>query len=333
MIHGPGCPVCVTPLEQIDKALHLAARPDVIFTSFGDMLRVPGSECDLLQVRARGGQVRVVYSPLDALELARRNPDRQVVFFAVGFETTAPANAMAVWRAQRARGPELQRAGLPRDRAAGDGGDPRRRPTTGCRASWPPATSARSWAGPSTSRSPREYRVPIVVTGFEPVDILEGIYLAVRQLEEGRHEVENQYVRAVRREGTVPARTWSSRCSSWSTGKWRGIGEIPRSGLGLRRGVRRLRRRDPVRARGHRAARSRPSAARATCCAATSSPAVPRLRDPLHAGASARRADGFVRGRLRRLLQLRPVPRRRSRPERRHDQRAIWPPAWSARSR
>ena len=103
MIHGPGCPVCVTPLEQIDKALALAARPDVIFTSFGDMLRVPGSECDLLQVRARGGDVRVVYSPLDALELAQRNPDKEVVFFAVGFETTAPANAMAVWRAARAR--------------------------------------------------------------------------------------------------------------------------------------------------------------------------------------------------------------------------------------
>ena len=99
MIHGPGCPVCVTPLEQIDRAVHLASRPDVILTSFGDMLRVPGSECDLLQVRARGGSIRVVYSPLDAVKLAIANPDKQVVFFAVGFETTAPANAMALWRA------------------------------------------------------------------------------------------------------------------------------------------------------------------------------------------------------------------------------------------
>ena len=154
MIHGPGCPVCVTPLEQIDKALLLAARPDVIFTSFGDMLRVPGSECDLQQVRARGGDVRVVYSPLDALELAIKHPDEQVVFFAVGFETTAPGQRDGGLAGARAGRPQLQRAGVPRDGAARHDRDPRRSRTTGCRGSWPPATSAASWGGPSTSRSP-----------------------------------------------------------------------------------------------------------------------------------------------------------------------------------
>lgn len=233
MIHGPGCPVCVTPLQQIDKALALAARPDVIFTSFGDMLRVPGSECDLQAVRARGGQVRIVYSPLDALELARRNPDRQVVFFAVGFETTAPANAMAVWRAQQ----------------LGIGNFS----VLVSHVTVPPAITAilestdnrvqaflaaghvctiMGW----TEYEPiaERYRVPIVVTGFEPVDILEGIHLAVCQLEEGRHEVENQYVRAVRRTGTEPARDLVSRVFRLVDRSWRGIGLIPRSGLGLR---------------------------------------------------------------------------------------------------
>jgi len=233
MIHGPGCPVCVTPLEQIDKALRLAADPRVIFTSFGDMLRVPGSECDLLQVRARGGQVRVVYSPLDALELARRTPDKEVVFFAVGFETTAPANAMAVWRARQlgvanfsilvshVTVPPAMIAILeaPGNRvqaflAAGH------------------VCTVMGW----TEYEPiaQRYGVPIVVTGFEPLDLLEGIDLAVRQLEEGRHEVENQYVRAVRREGTVPARDLVGRVFRLVDRKWRGIGEIPQSGLGLR---------------------------------------------------------------------------------------------------
>ncbi len=233
MIHGPGCPVCVTPLEQIDKALELAARPDVIFTSFGDMLRVPGSECDLLQIRARGGQVRVVYSPLDALELARRNPSKQVVFFAVGFETTAPANAMAVWRARELGVPNFS--------------------VLVSHVTVPPAMMAilespdnrvqaflaaghvctiMGWAEyePIAAR----YRVPIIVSGFEPVDILEGILLAVRQLEEGRHEVENQYVRSVRREGTPQARELFQRVFRLTNRKWRGVGEIPQSGLALR---------------------------------------------------------------------------------------------------
>jgi hydrogenase expression/formation protein HypD len=233
MIHGPGCPVCVTPLEQIDKALRLAARPDVIFTSFGDMLRVPGSECDLQQVRARGGTVRVVYSPLDALELAIANPDRQVVFFAVGFETTAPANAMAVWRAK-----ELGVGNFsvlvshvtvpPAMTAILESPDNR---VQGFLAAGHVCT-VMGWTEyePIAAR----YRVPIVVTGFEPVDILEGMLLAVRQLEAGRHEVENQYVRSVRRDGTVPARDLVARVFRLVDRKWRGIGEIPSSGLGLR---------------------------------------------------------------------------------------------------
>jgi hydrogenase expression/formation protein HypD len=233
MIHGPGCPVCVTPLEQIDKALLLAARPDVIFTSFGDMLRVPGSDCDLQQVRSRGGSVRVVYSPLDALDLARNNPDREVVFFAVGFETTAPANAMAVWRAR-----EL---GV------------RNFSVLVSHVTVPPAISAimespdnrvqgflaaghvcavMGW----TEYEPlaEKYKVPIVVTGFEPVDILEGMLMAVQQLEDGRHTVENQYVRSVRREGTPAARIRVEEVFELTTRKWRGIGEIPMSGLKLR---------------------------------------------------------------------------------------------------
>ena len=233
MIHGPGCPVCVTPLEQIDRALALAARPDVIFTSFGDMLRVPGSECDLFQIRARGAQVKVVYSPLDALELARRNPDKQVVFFAVGFETTAPANAMAVWRAKElgvdnfsvlvshVTVPPAMVALLesPDNRvqaflAAGH------------------VCTVMGW----TEYEPiaAKYKVPIVVTGFEPLDILEGILMAVQQLESGRHEVENQYARSVRREGNRPAQELVQRVFQLVDRKWRGIGEIPMSGLGLR---------------------------------------------------------------------------------------------------
>jgi hydrogenase expression/formation protein HypD len=233
MIHGPGCPVCVTPLEQIDKALRLAARPDVIFTSFGDMLRVPGSECDLLQVRARGAAVRIVYSPLDALEVAIRNPDKQVVFFAVGFETTAPANAMAVWRARQlgvknfsvlvshVTVPPAMTAILQ---------DPANR-VQGFLAAGHVCT-VMGW----TEYEPiaEQYRVPIIVTGFEPIDILEGIHLAVRQLEAGRHEVENQYVRAVKREGTVPARSLVEEVFQLVDRKWRGIGEIPASGLALR---------------------------------------------------------------------------------------------------
>jgi hydrogenase expression/formation protein HypD len=233
MIHGPGCPVCVTPLEQIDKALMLAARPDVIFTSFGDMLRVPGSDCDLQQVRARGGNVRVVYSPLDALDIARRNPEREVVFFAVGFETTAPANAMAVWRARELGVPNFS--------------------VLVSHVTVPPAISAIMESPDNRVQSflaaghvcavmgwteyeplAERYHVPIVVTGFEPLDILEGMLMAVQQLEAGTYRVENQYVRSVRREGTPAARLRVEEVFELANRKWRGIGEIPMSGLRLR---------------------------------------------------------------------------------------------------
>jgi hydrogenase expression/formation protein HypD len=233
MIHGPGCPVCVTPLEQIDRAVHLASRPEVIFTSFGDMLRVPGSQCDLQQVRARGGQIRVVYSPLDALDIAQKNPDKQVVFFAVGFETTAPANAMALWRAKQ--------LGLPNFTMLVS------------HVTVPPAMHAILSAPDNRVQAflaaghvctimgweeyepiAAQYRVPIVVTGFEPVDILEGILMAVRQLERGDASVENQYVRSVRREGNPAAREVIERVFRLADRKWRGIGEIPGSGLVIR---------------------------------------------------------------------------------------------------
>jgi hydrogenase expression/formation protein HypD len=233
LIHGPGCPVCVTPVEQVDRALALARRRDVIFTSFGDMLRVPGSSDDLARVRAAGGDVRVVYSPLEAVALARRHADREVVFFAVGFETTAPANAMAVWRA-RALG--LRNFSLlvshvtvlPAMRAILESPDNRVR-----------AFLAAGHVCTVMGTRPYEplaerYRVPVVVTGFEPVDLVEGIGMAVRQLEAGRYAVENQYVRAVRRDGNRRARDLVDRVFEAVDRPWRGIGTIPASGLGLR---------------------------------------------------------------------------------------------------
>ena len=206
LVHGPGCPVCVTPLALIDEAIAIAKRPDAIVCSFGDMLRVPGSSEDLFMARAAGGDVRVVYSPLDALEVARRNPDKTVVFFAVGFETTAPANAMAVQAGARAGDRQLRAARGARARAAGDPRDPRlaREPRAGV----PRAGPRLHDPGMDRVRADRARRsgVPIVVTGFEPLDLLEGIRMLVVQLEEGRVEVENQYVRAVVREGNVAAR-------------------------------------------------------------------------------------------------------------------------------
>jgi hydrogenase expression/formation protein HypD len=233
MIHGPGCPVCVTPLEQIDRALYLAGRPDVVFTSFGDMLRVPGSDRDLFQVRAEGGDVQVVYSPLDALELARANPDRDVVFFAVGFETTAPANAMAVWQA-RELGVEnfsvlVSHVTVPPAMTAIlESSDNR---VQGFLAAGHVCT-VMGWEEyePIADR----YEVPIVVTGFEPVDILEGIWMAIKQLEEGRTQVENQYARSVRRAGNRQAQEIVKQVFQLVDRQWRGIGEIPMSGLGLR---------------------------------------------------------------------------------------------------
>ena len=232
LLHGPGCPVCVTPLELIEKALEIARQPGVIFCSFGDMLRVPGSEEDLLSVKARGGDVRIVYSPLDALALARANPDRQVVFFAVGFETTAPANAMAAHQAkteglgnftllvsQVLVPPALETIlSAPDHRVQGFLAAGHVCMVMGFREYEPIA---------------RRYGVPIVVTGFEPLDILHGVYLCIRQLEEGRAVVENQYTRTVTREGNRPAVELMERVFEVVHRKWRGVGEIPHSGLRL----------------------------------------------------------------------------------------------------
>jgi len=233
LVHGPGCPVCVTPLEQIDKAIAIASREDVIFCSFGDMLRVPGSEKDLFMVKSEGGDVRVVYSPLDAVKLARETPDKSVVFFAVGFETTAPNNAMAVWQAHReglknfsilvshVLVPPAMKALLSSSQnrvqgylAAGH------------------VCTVMGWEEYEPIAA--QYKVPIVVTGFEPVDILEGILMVVQLLEKGEARVENQYSRVVRREGNRPAQELIQRVFEVANRKWRGIGEIPASGLRLR---------------------------------------------------------------------------------------------------
>ncbi|MEL3944335.1 hydrogenase formation protein HypD [Streptomyces sp. LNU-CPARS28] len=233
MIHGPGCPVCVTPLETLDRAMALAARPDVILTSFGDMLRVPGTSTDLLSLRARGADVRVVYAPTDAVRVATAHPDRQVVFLAVGFETTAPADAMAVLHADRLGLPnfsllvshvlvppamtallESEDCEVEAFLAAGH------------------VCAVMGWHAYEPIAA--LYRVPIVVTGFEPLDLIEGILMAVRQLEAGRHEVENQYVRAVRRTGNTSAQDALSRVFRITDRAWRGIGTLPSSGLELR---------------------------------------------------------------------------------------------------
>ena len=230
LVHGPGCPVCVTPLETIDRAIAIASRPEVTFVSFGDMLRVPGSTSDLLRVKSAGGDVRVVYSPLDAVRLAQARQDREVVFFGIGFETTAPANAMAIRQAAR--------LGL------------RNFSMLVSHVLVPPAIEAllsspgnlvqaflaaghvctvMGWTEyePIAAR----YRVPLVVTGFEPLDIVQGTLMAVRQLESGRAEVENQYTRSVHRDGNVAAKAVLREVFEVCDRKWRGIGEIPKSGF------------------------------------------------------------------------------------------------------
>lgn len=233
LVHGPGCPVCVTPLELIDKALAIAAHPEVIFASYGDMLRVPGSGRDLLAVRAAGGDVRVVYSPLDAVKLAQQNPSRPVVFFAIGFETTAPANAMSVLHAH-ALGlrnysvlvshvcvPPAIRAIL---------SSPHHRVQAFLAAGHVCAVMG-YWEYPPLAQ---QYHTPIVVTGFEPLDLAQGILLAVRQLEQGRAEVENAYPRAVTMAGNQPAQAVIQRVFEPCDRQWRGIGPIAGSGWRLR---------------------------------------------------------------------------------------------------
>ncbi len=229
LVHGPGCPVCVTPLELIDKALAIASQPNVIFTSFGDMLRVPGTGRDLFSIRAAGGDVRVVYSPLDAIKIAQENPDKEVVFFAIGFETTAPANAMSVLSAKRldlrnysvlvshVRVPPAMQAIL---------GSPQNR-VQGFLAAGHVCTVMGFWEYIPIAA---QYNTPIVVTGFEPLDIVQGILEAVTLLEEGKVEVGNAYSRAVRQEGNQPAQEIIKQVFCECDRKWRGIGVIPGSG-------------------------------------------------------------------------------------------------------
>jgi hydrogenase expression/formation protein HypD len=233
LVHGPGCPVCVTPIALIDQAIFIAQQPNVIMTSFGDMLRVPGSESDLLRAKSAGADVRMVYSPLDAVAIAQKNPERQVVFFAVGFETTAPPNAMAVVRAHQ----------LGLDNFS----------ILASHVLVPPAIRALMSAPDNVVQGflaaghvctimgtgeyeplASEYRIPIVVTGFEPLDLLQGIYLAVAALEEGRAGVENQYARSVTREGNVAAQQVLQRVFQVCDRAWRGMGVIPQSGFALR---------------------------------------------------------------------------------------------------
>ena len=232
LVHGPGCPVCVTPIGLIDQALQLASLPRVIFCSFGDMLRVPGSRGNLFDVKAAGGDVRIVYSPLDALELARANPDREVVCFAVGFETTAPAYAMAAIQARRLG---LTNFSLLAAHVLVPPAMEAILSAPGCRVQgFLAAGHVCTVMGYEEYEDlARRYRVPIVVTGFEPIDILEGIAMLVRQLEEGRAVVENQYTRSVRREGNVAAQAAMREVFEPTLRAWRGIGDIPHSGLRL----------------------------------------------------------------------------------------------------
>jgi len=233
LVHGPGCPVCVTPVALLDKAIAIALQPDVIFCSFGDMLRVPGSSRTLMTAKAHGADIRIVYSPLDALRIAREVPDKQIVFFAVGFETTAPANAMAVYQAKQeglnnfsmlvshVLVPPAMQAILT---------SPQRRVQGFLAAGHVCTVMGYTEYEPLA----KTHHVPIVVTGFEPLDILQGVYMCVEQLEHGRAEVENQYTRAVRRDGNAPAQQLMTEVFHIVHRTWRGIGEIPQSGLGLR---------------------------------------------------------------------------------------------------
>lgn len=232
LIHGPGCPVCVTPLDMIDQALAIAALPGVIFCSFGDMLRVPGSEKDLFRVKSEGGDVRIVYSPLDALKIARENPDREVVFFAIGFETTAPANAMAVYLAkqQAIRNFSLLVSHVQVPPAIEALLQSPQNRVQAFLAAGHVCSVMGYWQYVSICET---YKVPVVVTGFEPLDVLEGIRRAVRQLEEGRHEVENAYERAVQFKGNEQAQKMLADVFAVTERNWRGIGAIPQSGWQL----------------------------------------------------------------------------------------------------
>lgn len=233
LVHGPGCPVCVTPLEVVDRAIRIASLPHVILVSYGDMLRVPGSQSDLFQAKARGADVRVAYSPMDALRIARENPDREVVFFGVGFETTAPANAMAVWQAKREGLANfsmiVSHVLVP----------PAMRMILSSKANRvqgfiAPGHVCTVMGFGEYEELVRHFRVPMVVGGFEPLDLLEAISMLVSQLEEGRAEVENQYARSVNREGNLTAQNLMREVFEVTDRKWRGIGAIADSGYRLR---------------------------------------------------------------------------------------------------
>jgi hydrogenase expression/formation protein HypD len=233
LIHGPGCPVCVTPLAMIDKALAIAAQPNVIFCSFGDMLRVPGSGKDLFRIKSEGGQVRIVYSPLDAVKLAQQNPEREVVFFGIGFETTAPANAMAVYQAKQLglkNFSMLVSHVLVPPAIAAILESPGNRVQAFLAAGHVCSVMGTWQYAPLVEK----YQAPIVVTGFEPLDVLEGLRCTVQQLEEGRAELENAYPRAVRPEGNLPAQKMLADVFEVTDRGWRGIGVIPQSGWRLR---------------------------------------------------------------------------------------------------
>ncbi len=233
LIHGPGCPVCVTPLAYIDKALTIATQPEVIFCSFGDMLRVPGSHVDLLGLKAQGADIRIVYSPLDALQIAKQNPQKKVVFFGVGFETTAPTTALAAYQAKQqqltnfsllichVRVPPVMHALLnsPDNQVQGFLGAGHVCSIMGYHEYLPIAA---------------QYKIPIVVTGFEPIDVLHGLYLCIKQLEEGRNEVENEYSRIVKQAGNVTAQQLLQQVFDVVDRSWRGLGEISESGLALK---------------------------------------------------------------------------------------------------
>lgn len=233
IIHGPGCPVCVTPIEQLDKAIAIGQKENVIFCSFGDMIRVPGSKTDLLSIKASGADVRIVYSPSDAIQIAQKNPDKEVVFFAIGFETTAAVNAMAVYQAKKLNlknfsvlvsqvmvPPAIETImSSPQNRVQGFLAAGHVCTVMGYHEYEPLA---------------QKYQIPIVVTGFEPLDILQGIYMLVDMLENGRVGVENQYKRSVVREGNIPAQKIIQQVFEVRDRQWRGLGTLPQSGLYLR---------------------------------------------------------------------------------------------------
>jgi hydrogenase expression/formation protein HypD len=233
LVHGPGCPVCVTPLEMIDKALAIASRDDVIFTSFGDMLRVPGTDKDLLSIKATKGNVRMLYSPLDAVKIAQENPDKKIVFFAVGFETTAPPNAMSVWQAHRLGVKNfsmLVSHVLVPPAIEAILSSPHNRVQGFLAAGHVCAIMGLEEYYPIVDR----FNVPIVVTGFEPLDVLQGILMTVKQLERGKALVENEYARVVRPDGNPQARKLIQEVFEVGDRKWRGIGTIPKSGYKLK---------------------------------------------------------------------------------------------------